>query len=88
MTDPTSVQVELTPMAEIPPMTLQFTEAGVVQVAAMIAYLQYANEGLLQSLTSVQAVSTEQVERIRLLEREVAALTKTNTRLGRNDAEW
>jgi len=81
MAEEMTVDVGVVPMAEIPPMTLRLTEAGVMQVAAIIASLKESNDQLLASLTSVQAVSTQQVERIRLLEAEVATLRALNEML-------
>lgn len=40
----------------------------------MITYLKQKNDALLQSLAHVQTVSTQQVQRIRDLEAELAAM--------------
>jgi len=59
-------------MAEIPEMSVHFTVEGVETVCDMIGYLKNKNDELLRSLTTVQTVSTEQLERIRALEEELA----------------
>lgn len=61
-------------MAEIPVIDVRFTAEGVETVCDMIAYLKQKNDVLLQSLAHVQAVSTQQVERIRSLEAEIAVM--------------
>lgn len=59
-------------MAEMPKMTIQWTAEGVETVCEMIAYLKNQKDELLRALTAVQTVSTQQVERIRALEAELA----------------
>ena len=71
-------------MPAMPPITIQFTEAGIMQVAAIIASLKVCNEQLLASLTHVQAVSTQQLEHIRSLEAEVTTLKLLNEMLESN----
>ena len=70
-------------VAEIPPITIRLNEDGIAQVAAMISHLHVMNEHLDARVTELQALSTEQVERIRLLQAEVATLRQLNALLER-----
>jgi hypothetical protein len=65
-------------MAEMPTMTVHFTAEGIETVVEMIEYLKHQRDELLRALTAVQGVSTAQVERVRLLEAEVATLRRLN----------
>ena len=65
-------------MAEVLPITIRLNEDGIAQVAAMISHLHVMNEHLDARVTELQALSTEQVERIRLLQAEVATLQRLN----------
>ena len=62
-------------MAEIPKITVHFTTEGVETVVEMIEYLKCQRDELQRALTHVQTISTQQVERIRSLEAEVARVT-------------
>ena len=59
-------------MAEMPKLTVHFTAEGVETVVEMIEYLKQQRDELQRALTHVQRVSTQQVEKIRALEEEVA----------------
>lgn len=58
-------------MPDMREMTVQFTPEGIETVCDMIAYLKNQNDELRRSLTAVQTISTQQVERIRALEAEL-----------------
>lgn len=56
-------------MATIPMITVTWTAKGVETVCDMIAALSQERDQLRASLAYVQGISTEQAERIRVLER-------------------
>lgn len=70
-------------MAEVPPITIRLNEDGIAQIAAIISHLHVMNGHLDRQVTELQVISTDQVERIRLLEAEVATLRRLNELEGR-----
>lgn len=61
-------------MAELPVMKIQWNMDGLKLVAEIISVLKRENDELQRSLIHVQNVSTGQVERIRVLEAELATI--------------